>query len=238
MNNNMSTTNTRYNNPMVDLKKWYKNEITDAGRLTAMKDKELQKMYASKVVNSMEHLTKALDEKMGQVEEADRKLDLTLMKNSVVRAMEHVVKDYGLTGPPYIKYPWENTNSNLRSKLATLIASPASAPLEEASLASSLEEANAALEEANAAAVEEANDALEEANDALSSGNSNNSGLGSTGAIQSADLAEANAAVDAASNINVNTAASQGGVRRRHKKRTTRKLKNKRRSTKKSRRRN
>lgn len=247
---------------MVDLKKWYKNVILDAGHLTSMKDPELQRMYASTVVNSMDHLSHALDEKINMVEEADRRRDLTSMKNAVVRSMEHVKKDFTITGPPYVKYPWKNDNSNARATLAQI----------QQTLANSIARVNTAtVEAANTAAantVALAN-TVAAANTAATN-MLNTEALSANGAISAESLAAANNAaaeaaeaattdenafsLSAASNNNAastntaesnnttapknknNNTAAQGGRRRANKKRATRKNKNSRRQAMKSRR--
>jgi hypothetical protein len=258
----MNNSNSRYNSPMVDLKKWYKNVILDAGHLTSMKDPELQRMYASTVVNSMDHLSHALDEKINMVEEADRRRDLTSMKNAVVRSMEHVKKDFTITGPPYVKYPWKNDNSNARATLAQI----------QQTLANSIARVNTAtVEAANTAAantVALAN-TVAAANTAATN-MLNTEALSANGAISAESLAAANNAaaeaaeaattdenafsLSAASNNNAastntaesnnttapknknNNTAAQGGRRRANKKRATRKNKNSRRQAMKSRR--
>lgn len=170
---------------MVDLKKWYENVILDAGRLTSMKDPELQRMYASTVVNSMDHLLHALDEKINMVEEADRRRDLTSIKNAVVRSMDHVKKDFTITGPPYVKYPWKNANSNatlaqIQETLAKSIARvntgasvlktntglSANGAISSASLDAANEAANEAATAAATAAATEAETATVAANEA------------------------------------------------------------------------
>jgi hypothetical protein len=241
----MSNSNSRYNSPMVDLKKWYENVILDAGRLTSMKDPELQRMYASTVVNSMDHLLHALDEKINMIEEADKRRDLTSIKNAVVRSMEHVKKDFTITGPPYVKYPWKNDNSKARATLAqiqqTLANSIAPTVLKtniglgaisSASLADANEAANAAASEAaTTVAVNEAANAAAAAvaeNEANEDENENNafslSGNNSTSVLT------------ATGKTTKNNTAAQGGRRRLNKKRATRKNKKSRRQAKKSRR--
>jgi hypothetical protein len=255
----MNNSNSRYNSPMVDLKKWYENVILDAGRLTSMKDPELQRMYASTVVNSMDHLLHALDEKINMVEEADKRRDLTFIKNAVVRSMEHVKKDFTITGPPYVKYPWKNDNSSARATLAqiqqtlansigrvntgasvlkTNTALSANGAISAASLAAANE---AATEAANEAATEAANEATataaleaEAANEAtgiaaLEAENENENAFSLSGNNSTPDST-------ATGNTARSNTAAQGGRRHLNKKRATRKNKKSRRQAKKSRR--
>ena len=73
----------RYNVPMIGLKQWYKEEIKSVGNLASMEDEYLQRMYASKVVSGMNHLTKALEERMDDTTNTVKKHEFELMKRSV-----------------------------------------------------------------------------------------------------------------------------------------------------------
>ena len=259
----MNNSNSRYNSPMVDLKKWYKTVILDAGRLTSMKDPELQRMYASTVVNSMDHLSHALDEKINIVEEADRRRDLTSMKNAVVRSMEHVKKDFTITGPPYVKYPWKNDNSNARATLAQIqqtlansIARVNTATVEAANtaaantvaLANTVAAANTAATNmlntealsANGAISAEslaaANSAAAEAAEAATTGENANAFSLSAASTNTAESNNNAASNNTTLSNKKNNTAAQGGRRRANKKRATRKNKNSRRQAMKSRR--
>ena len=240
---------------MVDLKKWYENVILDAGRLTSMKDPELQRMYASTVVNSMDHLLHALDEKINMVEEADRRRDLTSIKNAVVRSMEHVKKDFTITGPPYVKYPWKNANSNatlaqIQETLAKSIArvnTGASVLKTNTGLSANGAISSASLDAANEAATEAANEAeaaTVAANEAATTVAANEAAT--TVEAENEDENENNVfslsgnnstpALTATGNTAKKNNATQGGRRRLNKKRATRKNKKSRRQAKKSRR--
>ena len=233
---------------MVDLKKWYENVILDAGRLTSMKDPELQRMYASTVVNSMDHLLHALDEKINMVEEADRRRDLTSIKNAVVRSMDHVKKDFTITGPPYVKYPWKNANSNATlaqiqetltksiarvntgaSVLKTNTGLSANGAISSASLDAANEAATAAATEAETATVA-ANEAEALATVEAENEDENENNVFSLSANNSTP------ASTATGNTARSNTAAQGGRRRLNKKRATRKNKKSRRQAKKSRR--
>lgn len=93
---------------MVDLKNWYKSEVESVGHLAAMKDEYLRRRYASKVVSGMKHLADAIEEKMNAVEDADRRMNLSQMRDRVVSAMEHVKADYDVT-ENNISYVWNTT---------------------------------------------------------------------------------------------------------------------------------
>jgi hypothetical protein len=54
----------RYNIPMFGVKHWYEHEMEAVGHLASMEDAYLRRMYASKVVNGMNHLSKAIQEKI------------------------------------------------------------------------------------------------------------------------------------------------------------------------------
>ena len=100
----------RYNIPMFGVKHWYEHEMEAVGHLASMEDAYLRRMYASKVVNGMNHLTKAIDEKVVDPGYEHKKRDLELMKSSVMRTMEHLKKDYDVS-EGNISYKW-NTGAN------------------------------------------------------------------------------------------------------------------------------
>ena len=106
----------RYNVPMIGLKNWYEEEIKSVGYLASMDDEYLRRMYASKVVSGMNHLTKALDERMENVTQSDKKHELELMRKSVKTAMEHVKADYNVS-ENNISYKW---NANTLEKPMTM----------------------------------------------------------------------------------------------------------------------
>jgi hypothetical protein len=100
----------RYNIPMFGVKHWYEHEMESVGHLASMEDAYLRRMYASKVVNGMNHLTKAIDEKVVDPGYEHKKRDLEIMKSSVMRTMEHLKKDYDVS-EGNISYKW-NTGAN------------------------------------------------------------------------------------------------------------------------------
>ena len=100
----------RYNIPMFGVKHWYEHEMEAVGHLASMEDAYLRRMYASKVVNGMNHLTKAIDEKVVDPGYEHKKRDLELMKAGILRTMEHLKKDYDVS-EGNISYKW-NTGAN------------------------------------------------------------------------------------------------------------------------------
>ena len=100
----------RYNIPMFGVKHWYEHEMEAVGHLASMEDAYLRRMYASKVVNGMNHLTKAIEEKVADPGYEHKRRDLELMKASVMRAMDHLKKDYDVS-EGNISYKW-NTGAN------------------------------------------------------------------------------------------------------------------------------
>jgi hypothetical protein len=107
---------------MIGIKHWYKEKMEAVGHLAAMEDAYLRRMYASKVVNGMSHLAKALDEKVANSGYEYHKRDFQLMKESLVRAMEHVKKEYEVT-EDNISYKW-NTKNGLPQNLSLPSAIP------------------------------------------------------------------------------------------------------------------
>ena len=114
----------RYNIPMFGVKHWYEHEMEAVGHLASMEDAYLRRMYASKVVNGMNHLTKAIDEKVVDPGYEHKKRDLELMKAGILRTMEHLKKDYDVT-EGNISYKW---NTGASSTLPSETMSPMSMP--------------------------------------------------------------------------------------------------------------
>lgn len=102
-----------YNIPMFGVKHWYEKEMEAVGHLASMEDAYLRRMYASKVVNGMNHLSKAIQEKVNDPGYEHKKRDLELMKAGIMRAMDHLKKDYDVS-EGNISYKW-NTGSKMPS---------------------------------------------------------------------------------------------------------------------------
>ena len=101
----------RYNIPMFGVKHWYEHEMEAVGHLASMEDAYLRRMYASKVVSGMNHLTKAIDEKIKDPGYEQKKRDLELMRDGVKRTMEHLKKEYDVT-EDNISYKWNTGKKN------------------------------------------------------------------------------------------------------------------------------
>ncbi len=95
-NNRNNVNNLRYNLPMFDIKHWYEHELEAVGHLAAMKDGMLRRRYATKVSEGMKHLIEAIQERMENSENSDKRLDLTRMAERVGRAREHIMEEYGI----------------------------------------------------------------------------------------------------------------------------------------------
>jgi hypothetical protein len=108
----------RYNSPMTSLKNWFKEEQAAVGHLSGMKDEFLQRRYASKVAAGMNHLADALQEKMDEVVDEDKKRELRIMKNTIGRSLEHVEKDYDVKRTN-LSYAW-NTSGLVSVPAASL----------------------------------------------------------------------------------------------------------------------
>ena len=105
----------RYNVPIFGIKNWYKSEMEAVGHLAAMEDAYLRRMYASKVVSGMNHLSKAIAEKEGDSGYEHWKRDLGLMKKAVMAAKEHLKKDYEVS-ENNISYKWNNKTMKNNNK--------------------------------------------------------------------------------------------------------------------------
>jgi hypothetical protein len=105
----------RYNVPIFGIKNWYKSEMEAVGHLAAMEDAYLRRMYASKVVSGMNHLSKAIAEKEGDSGYEHWKRDLGLMKKAVLSAKEHLKKDYEVS-ENNISYKWMNKTMKNNNK--------------------------------------------------------------------------------------------------------------------------
>ena len=101
----------RYNIPMFGVKHWYEHEMEAVGHLASMEDAYLRRMYASKVVNGMNHLTMAIQEKITDPGYEHKKRDLEIMKAGVHRTMEHLKKVYDVS-EGNISYKWNMKNMN------------------------------------------------------------------------------------------------------------------------------
>jgi len=75
---------------------WAKAELEHVGRIVAMKDKGLQYSYALSTVNGMAHLRDALFQMVNDPAYADRRTDLRITHDQVVRTMDHLISDFDI----------------------------------------------------------------------------------------------------------------------------------------------
>jgi len=118
----------RYNIPMFGVKHWYEHEMEAIGHLASMEDAYLRRMYASKVVNGMNHLSKAIQEKITDPGYDHKKRDLEIMKGGIKRAMEHLKKEYDVS-EGNISYKWNMktmNNMNNMNNISTINKMPSS----------------------------------------------------------------------------------------------------------------
>ena len=94
-----------YNTPMTGIKMWYSHEMEAVGHLASMSDEYLRRMYASKVVSGMNHLAKALQEKIDDDGYAIFQREFELMKANVENAMNHLKAEYDVS-EDNITYKW------------------------------------------------------------------------------------------------------------------------------------
>jgi hypothetical protein len=106
----------RYNIPMFGVKHWYEHEMEAVGHLASMEDAYLRRMYASKVVNGMNHLSKAIQEKITDPGYDHKKRDLEMMKGGIKRTMEHLKKEYDVS-EGNISYKWNTKTMNNMSSI-------------------------------------------------------------------------------------------------------------------------
>lgn len=109
----------RYNIPMFGVKHWYEHEMEAVGHLASMEDAYLRRMYASKVVNGMNHLSKAIQEKITDPGYDHKKRDLEIMKGGIKRAMEHLKKEYDVS-EGNISYKWNMKTMNNMNNISTI----------------------------------------------------------------------------------------------------------------------
>jgi len=85
----------KYHATCHDIEMWKDQELEHVGRISAMKDKDLQYSYALSTVNGMMHLRDAIYEKVVDpaCDEHHRKI-LQGEHDDVVRAIQHLIKDY------------------------------------------------------------------------------------------------------------------------------------------------
>jgi len=75
---------------------WAKSELEHVGRITGIKDEDVQYSYALSTVNGMAHLRNALFELVNDPDYANHKKDLLKTHDAVIRVMKHLIKDYSV----------------------------------------------------------------------------------------------------------------------------------------------
>jgi hypothetical protein len=75
---------------------WANSELEHVGRITSMKDKNLQYSYAQSTINGMAHLKDAIFQLVNDPEYKRYKPDLLVLHGKVIRTMKHLIKDYGV----------------------------------------------------------------------------------------------------------------------------------------------
>ena len=84
----------KYHASCHDIEMWKEHELSHIGRIASMKDKDLQYSYALSTVNGMMHLRDAIHERWLEVKDAGHKKELHNQCEDVVRAIQHLIKDY------------------------------------------------------------------------------------------------------------------------------------------------
>lgn len=86
----------KYEATAKGLMMWANSELEHVGRITSVKNKDIQYSYAMSTLNGMAHLKDALYESVNDPAYASWKMDLLRTHDSVIRVMKHLIKDYGL----------------------------------------------------------------------------------------------------------------------------------------------
>jgi uncharacterized protein YabN with tetrapyrrole methylase and pyrophosphatase domain len=84
----------KYEASCHDIEMWKDQELEHMGRIASMKDKDLQYSYALSTVNGLMHLRDAIHERRLEVKDASHKKELHRSCNDVIRAIQHLIKDY------------------------------------------------------------------------------------------------------------------------------------------------
>lgn len=86
----------KYEATAKGLMMWANSELEHVGRITSVKDKDIQYSYAMSTLNGMAHLKDALYEAVNDPDYVSWKKDLLRTHDSVIRVMKHLIKDYEL----------------------------------------------------------------------------------------------------------------------------------------------
>jgi hypothetical protein len=86
----------KYNATLKGVMMWANSELEHVGRITGIKDKDIQYSYALSTVNGMAHLRNALFELVKDPDYSHHKKDLLKTHDTVIRVMKHIIKDYNV----------------------------------------------------------------------------------------------------------------------------------------------
>lgn len=86
----------RYDTTFDGVMRWAKAELDHVGRIVATKDRALQYSYAQAVVSGMAHVRDALFQMVNDPAYAYHQADLLTTHDQVVRAMKHLIRDFGV----------------------------------------------------------------------------------------------------------------------------------------------
>lgn len=84
----------KYNVTAHSVMGWAKGELEHVGRIAAVEDPDIQYSYAQSTVNGMLHLRDALFQLVNDPNYANRKSELLVTHDSVVRVIKHLIKEY------------------------------------------------------------------------------------------------------------------------------------------------
>jgi hypothetical protein len=103
----------KYNMTVHGVMKWADHELKHVGYLVTVKDPDIQYSYAQSVVNGMLHLRDALFEMVNDPKYEQQKSDLLKTHDNVVRAVKHVIKDFGVDLKDIKRFNTRHVLSNL-----------------------------------------------------------------------------------------------------------------------------
>ena len=84
----------KYNITSHSVMGWAKGELEHVGRIAAVEDPDIQYSYAQSTVNGMLHLRDALFQLVNDPKYGERKGELLITHDNVVRVVKHLIKEY------------------------------------------------------------------------------------------------------------------------------------------------
>jgi hypothetical protein len=84
----------KYNVTAHSVMEWAKGELKHVGRIAAVEDPDIQYSYAQSTVNGMLHLRDALFQLVNDPNYAERKSELLITHDNVVRVVKQLIKEY------------------------------------------------------------------------------------------------------------------------------------------------